>query len=291
MSRYQSNNEECPYCHGSGYIVMSTGEMKRLLPKATGREKAIYQTQVEKHDDVYTDKETNQRQLTQMNQFPCLYCNSHIKSHNAMDSVGIPERFRGKKLKHFNPKKYKDNNGKTIDITKKLKLVGNMVRNFEEMKERGLGLYIHGCAGSGKTMLACCMINSLLEREIISCKFVKLSQILDGIKEKDPEMSVKNLSRYELLVIDDLGSKTEKFAEDTLYHLLDERYDNELLTVFTSQYDVKDLPYSNRIKDRVAFMAVSIELPDHSVGYDIARQKGFELLEQIEMNLNGKEVN
>jgi len=129
------------------------------------------------------------------------------------------------------------------------------------------GIYVYGCAQSGKSYL----INHLiceLNKESIFVYFPKLAAILKQ-NRFDYEDIFEELINCEVLVLDDLGSELiDEFIRDEILALiLRYRSENNLLTFITSIYDCEELrkkyrqinsivdsESSNKIVDKITTM-------------------------------------
>lgn len=124
---------------------------------------------------------------------------------------------------------------------------------IEQVMAKGQGLYFYGVPGVGKTYLAACIGNMLLDMGV-QVKFAKVSDILTDIKEayaqRGNEATV--LSEYinaDVAIFDDIGSEdyiakrgaAVSFAQEKLFQLIDGRYSRRKSTVFTSNYSFDDL--------------------------------------------------
>lgn len=58
----------------------------------------------------------------------------------------------------------------------------NFVKDYEQMKKENIGLLFYGSVGSGKTYLACCIANSLIEQYQISVKIRNFAQIIKELQ-------------------------------------------------------------------------------------------------------------
>ena len=190
----------------------------------------------------------------------------------------IPFEFMGLTGKDFDWKKYKS------DIAEAKDMVNKYIMHHQKFKENGMGLYIHsGTKGSGKTMLACCMINELTKRHPCSVKFVNILDFLEMTKKSyDGDNEVNSIYQASLLVLDDIGVQMSKEWVDTvLYHLINERYANRLPTIYTSNIPVEHLKMDDRIIDRIESTTYSVKLPEESIRKDTRQQEKDKLFDEI----------
>ena len=110
------------------------------------------------------------------------------------------------------------------------------------------GLYICGDLGVGKTYLCTALANSLVKKGK-KVAFVKVSNFFNEMKgyfSTAAEMVDRNISilkNAEYLFLDDIGSETvsEFVRDDVLFRILDNRLENSLVTIFTSNLNKEEL--------------------------------------------------
>lgn len=129
---------------------------------------------------------------------------------------------------------------------------------FPEFKKKGHGLLLYGPVGTGKSFMAACVANALIDKEIpvFMTNFATLTNKLQGMFDGKQEY-IDSLNRYSLLIIDDLGAerKTEYMAE-TVFNIIDSRYRAGLPMIITTNLTAEELKKPQdvaytRIYDRV----------------------------------------
>lgn len=269
----QSMNK-CPVCHGSGY---------ELINKATPESRELY------GDDVPITVATK-----------CSYCNGghgekvvRIKGH-----ANIPSAFYESDFSKFNWNIYQDNQGKIFDVSTQHKIVKSFIEQFEIWEKKGIGLYIHSrMKGSGKTFLASCICNSLIEKYPMNTKFVSASELIDiqkkgtdtgSLYDRDP---IELLCNCKLLVLDDLGQKQtgSDWTNDILFRILDNRMQKRLVTIITSNISIAELQIDDRIVDRIIKICSPIPLPEICVRSRESRQNQVDLFKELGLIKEKKE--
>jgi DNA replication protein DnaC len=112
------------------------------------------------------------------------------------------------------------------------------------------GLFLLGRPGVGKTHLAAAVVKQVIRQKRAHALFYDTRQLLRVIREtynpvvRTTEMDVlKPVTDAELLVLDDLGAeKTSEWVDETLNLIVNTRYSERRLTIFTSNYDISDDP-------------------------------------------------
>lgn len=206
----------------------------------------------------------------------------------------IPEAFSGMDLKTFRADVYKQPESKPVIITA-CKTIKEYLNNFSEYRVQGMGLYIYsGTKGSGKTRMAASIANELIYQKNTQVKFGVSTAILGEIRRsygKDSLYSesslIEALTASQVLFIDDFGTENVNgWVEEKFYHIINERYINKKVTIFTSNESLKTLKYDGRITNRIKEMTYQIQFPEESVREYIAQRNNEEMLKKIGGNGN-----
>lgn len=191
----------------------------------------------------------------------------------------MPFDFLGLTGKDFKWDKYK------LDITSEKELAVRYIMKYPQFKEKGIGLYIYsGTKGSGKTMLACCLLNEIAQRYAGSIKFVNILDFIEMTKKgfSGGDEDVKTIYQASLLVLDDIGVQMAKeWIETVLYRLVNYRYINRLPTIYTSNIPADCLKMDDRITDRIESTTFPINLPEESIRKSVRQQEKRKLMDEI----------
>ena len=140
------------------------------------------------------------------------------------------------------------------------------MQDFAGIEPTTESLFITGPAGTGKSHLAAALMRNYFENmrsnDTISCGWVGvpmlLSRIRDTFKEGSKYTETELIDLYcsaNFLVLDDLGvEKNSEWVLQTLYVIINQRWENMFQTIITSNYEIKDLAdkLSDRISSRIA---------------------------------------
>nr|DAQ18328.1 MAG TPA: Replicative helicase [Caudoviricetes sp.] len=160
----------------------------------------------------------------------------------------------------------------TTEVTsKEFGVVYNRCRRYCEVADtvlsRGIGIYLYGEKGRGKTHLTACMANQLII-QLHSVLFTNFSEISQAIRNtfgnrrievgvgKTEQELMNKLSEVEFLFIDDFGTeKVAKGNEDLwlqgkVYDIINSRYVNNKPTIFTSNYSLRELVENRGVADK-----------------------------------------
>lgn len=223
---------------------------------------------------------------------PCK-CREKAVMSRRLRFADIPDAFRGMDLRSFRMDVYRKQESKKM-VSDACKIIKTYLDDFESQKERGMGLYIWSrTKGSGKTRIAAGIANELMKN--YSVKFAVSLTILQEIKNtwrRDTECSENQLldALYttDILVIDDFGvERPADWINDKMYQIINERYINRKVTIFTSNDPLETLQYDDRITNRIKERTYQIAFPEESVRDHIAEQLREEIIEKV-INSGGR---
>ena len=192
---------------------------------------------------------------------------------NKLRFAAIPKTYKDVRLKDITARFYVQENSKNI-IKAASKDVKNYLDKLFEHIEEGRGLYFWSeTKGSGKTMMAAALANELINEYHRYVKFATSLEILDEIRNtynrnsEDTESKLlKDLVTSEFLIIDDFGTeRATDWAGEKFYQIVNKRYVNKKVTIFTSNYNLTTLRYDDRITNRIRERCWIIHFPEESV--------------------------
>lgn len=173
-------------------------------------------------------------------------------------------------------------NSKQIDVAKRY------VDNFDKAKAENTGLLLWGDVGTGKSFVAGCIANALIEKEIpvVMTNFAIILADMMNLKI-DKNEYIKGLNRNSLLIIDDFGMERDTpFALEQIYNIIDSRYTASKPLIVTTNLNHAEMLKTDiqtdyrRIYDRVLEMCVPIYFEGESKRTQNAKQK-LEKLKEI----------
>ncbi len=170
---------------------------------------------------------------------------------------------------------------------KALKVCKRYVEHFDEMFEKNQGLLFYGGVGTGKSFMAACIANALLNKAypVIMTSLVKLLEKSQGFKENEEAM-INQLCSVKLLVLDDLGAeRSTDFALEKVYDIIDSRYRAKKPMIITTNIELatmktpQDVRYS-RLYDRILEICYPVKFEGSSRRKNEARRR-FEEMKKI----------
>lgn len=149
--------------------------------------------------------------------------------------------------------------------TPQMEYARTYVAEWESMKERNIGYLLWGKCDSGKSYLAGCIANALMEQEIpvrmtnFAAVLNDLSATFDGKNEY-----ISRLCRFPLLILDDLGmERGTEYGLEQVYNVIDSRYRSHKPLIVTTNLTLEELQKPQdtahaRIYSRVIEMCVPV---------------------------------
>lgn len=175
------------------------------------------------------------------------------------------------KKKSLLGKRYQDVTFNNTEITsEEFQEVFNRMRKYCSVADivlsRGIGVYLYGDKGRGKTHLTACMVNELTSRlhSVLFTNFSEISQAIRSTFGKQIELGagkseqelLRKISNVEFLFIDDFGTeKVTRGNEDLwlqgkIYDIVNDRYVNDKPIIFTSNYSLRELVEDRGVADK-----------------------------------------
>ena len=180
------------------------------------------------------------------------------------------------------PRKYMWKFHEDFEIVNEIaeKLINTATSIREDIRKRHSikGYYLWGSTGGGKTLLACIILQELMLKYALGGRFVDISrQFFQRLRRSYDSTDeaygtggriLDELIEVPFLVIDDFGTqRNTEWESEMLYNLLDSRYEQERLTIMTSNLHIskfKDVAHG-RIYSRIKEMCeiINVNLPDY----------------------------
>ena len=131
------------------------------------------------------------------------------------------------------------------------------VEQWQTMRTENIGLLLWGGVGTGKSFLAGCIANALMEQEV-PVRMTNFARILNELNRSFSGRNevVDKLCRYLLLIIDDFGmERGTEYALEQIYNIVDSRYRSRKPLIVTTNLMLDELRHPQdtahaRIYDR-----------------------------------------
>lgn len=122
--------------------------------------------------------------------------------------------------------------------------------NFPLMLKKGKGLLFYGNVGSGKTYIAACIANALIDKgyPCLVTNFPRLINTISGMYE-GKQQYIDGLNKFDLLVIDDLAAERDtEYMNETVQNIIDNRYRCGKPLIVTTNLSLNDIQNPTDIK-------------------------------------------
>lgn len=135
-------------------------------------------------------------------------------------------------------------------------------KNFELIKEKGLGIIMIGNPGTGKTYYTTCILNALISKYLVYK--TSLSSLLDEIKKtykngvENEDFIFERLLEAELIIFDDLGNEfLSDWGKEKMFSIFNFVYEKNKSLIINTNLDSKQLSNffningSDKLLDRI----------------------------------------
>ena len=119
----------------------------------------------------------------------------------------------------------------------------NYVQHFAEFRSKGKGLLLFGDVGTGKTFLAACAANALIDKGVpaLVTNFARIANTLQGMFE-GRQAYLDSLNNFPLLVLDDLSTERQtEYMLEIVFNVIDARYRARLPLIVTTNLTREEL--------------------------------------------------
>jgi DNA replication protein DnaC len=130
-----------------------------------------------------------------------------------------------------------------------------------EVLDKGIGIYLFGSKGAGKSHLTACMANALMDNyySVLYTNFSEISKYIRSTFNKTTETEydfLERLSSIDFLFIDDFGTELvtkndqDLWLQEKVFEVINKRYNNNKPIIFTSNYSLRQLYEERGIADK-----------------------------------------
>lgn len=152
---------------------------------------------------------------------------------NEYRKLGFPDR----EMQQYT---FANDDGTRPELTEAMK---RYVENFPALRKDGKGLLLYGNVGTGKSFLAACIVNALIDsgKPCLMTSISRLTNKISGMWEGKQEY-LDSLGRFALVAIDDLGVERDtEYMNESLTNIIDTLYRAKVPMIVTSNYTPRQL--------------------------------------------------
>ena len=160
------------------------------------------------------------------------------------------------------------------------------VEQWQTMRTENIGLLLWGGVGTGKSFLAGCIANALMEQKV-PVRMTNFARILNELNSSfsGRNEAIDKFCHYPLLIIDDFGiERGTEYALEQIYNIVDSRYRNRKPLIVTTNLTLDEIRHPQdtahaRIYDRLLEMCVPISC----IGVSFRKENAQEKLERLKL--------
>ena len=156
---------------------------------------------------------------------------------------------------------------------KQIAIAKQYVQHWKEFLASSTGLLLWGDVGTGKSFIAGCIANALLDKgvPVIMTNFARLLNKLTDMYSGDRNAYIDSFKKYPLMIVDDLGmERNSEFAREQVFSVIDSRYRSQLPMIVTTNLSLEELKDTTdlskaRIYDRVLERCLPIRVNEQNI--------------------------
>lgn len=189
-------------------------------------------------------------------------------------------RMQGFEKSEFQKYTFEADDGQQPRITKAARAY---CQHFEEFREQGRGLVFFGNTGTGKTFIAACIANEIIDRGV-SVLMTSFSRIVNKIQNSfdGRQEYIDSLNDFELLIIDDLAAeRNTEFVNEIVYQVIDGRYRAKLPMIITTNISLDTMTDDQTARRRIYSRILERCHPIEVAGVDRRKQAFMKNLDEI----------
>ena len=149
----------------------------------------------------------------------------------------------------------------------------------KQVLDKGIGIYMYGTKGTGKTHLTACIANELMSKyySVLYTNFTEISKTIRGSfgsRNESESAFMNKLANIDFLFIDDFGTELvtkdgeDLWLQEKIFEVINKRYNNNKPIIFTSNYSlvemIKDRGLAEKTVDRISEMCEIMKLEGKS---------------------------
>lgn len=171
---------------------------------------------------------------------------------------------------------------------KAFRIARRYVERFDEMLSSNTGLLLYGHPGTGKSYIAACIANALLDKNVpvMVTSIIRLTG--GGFESEELARVLRRMRSARLLVLDDLGAERgTDYKAEQVFEIIDTRYNNKKPTVITTNLTRQELQDKSDLKrarvfDRIFEMCHPVMVNGDSWRVDKARENSLRMKALLE---------
>jgi DNA replication protein DnaC len=172
---------------------------------------------------------------------------------------------------------------------KAFKIARRYVDKWDEVLENNQGLLFWGAPGTGKSHIAACIANELLDKgvSVMMTSCIRLTDMILHSDEAEEDI-LRRMNMAKLLVLDDIGAERgTEYSLERMYSIIDSRYRSCLPLIVTTNLNLNDMAKEEnvtlaRIYDRVLEICYPIKVEDFEWRKQLALKRSEKMKRMLE---------
>lgn len=172
---------------------------------------------------------------------------------------------------------------------KAFKIARRYVDKWNEVLENNQGLLFWGAPGTGKSHIAACIANELLDKgvSVMMTSCIRLTDMILHSDEAEEDI-LRRMNMAKLLVLDDIGAERgTEYSLERMYSIIDSRYRSCLPLIVTTNLNLNDMAKEEnvtlaRIYDRVLEICYPIKVEDFEWRKQLALKRSEKMKRMLE---------
>ena len=280
---------------GAGHVIGAMLErFREKEPPVPGENEYIGENGLLFCSVCRTPKQCRVNMLGQPAVVPCIcQCEKERleKEKKRQEAEELQRRIQRLKANGIQEKHLLDWRFDVAENTAEIQRARKYVENWKKVKAENLGLLLWGSVGTGKSFIAACIANALLEQGIpvLMTNFSKILNQMGGMYSDDRYQYIASFSHFALLIIDDLGiERSTEYALEQVYAVIDERYKAGLPVIITTNLTMEELRQPEdvahaRIYSRVLEMCTPVQITGEDRRQKIGSRKQSVMKEVLDL--------
>lgn len=183
----------------------------------------------------------------------------------------------------------------TDENKKYIQAAEHYCRQWKQNKRENNGLLFYGMPGRGKTTIACCIANRLLDMGV-AVKAMSVIDMLQRVRDsydnfgQDGETELKReIKDADMLILDDLGAEYRtEWSAALVYEIIDARYRSGKPSIITTNLTISDLKAHltdkngiSRTYDRLIEILSPVEFKGKNYRVGISTNKNYDFFKGV----------
>ncbi|MBC1758734.1 ATP-binding protein [Listeria ivanovii] len=162
------------------------------------------------------------------------------------------------------------------------------VEQWKTLEAKNIGLMLYGDVGGGKTFLAACIANALIDQgvEVMMTTIPRLANAMSKDYGNERKSVLQRIANVPLLVLDDVGTeRNTSYGYELMYDIINTRYKAKKPLIITTNLTMNALKQAEdtnqkRIYDRLVEMCAPVKVSSSGRRQKLAKTK-YEEMKQL----------